>query len=108
MPKSHSEKVLRLIAERNDKGKGPLSAEDRLAILTQMRDDSLCWAFGCSSDKKASGSGAARELYDFACIGIDRVRPVAHAGENADNGLSIAGLDPTLILVNGTGERIEA
>jgi len=25
-----------------------------------------------------------------------------------DHGLSIAGLDPALILVNGTGERIEA
>lgn len=80
MAESHSEKVVRLIAERDGMGKGPLSAEDRLDILTQMRDDSLCWAFKCSSESKAGGSGAARELYEFASENITKLENEAHAG----------------------------
>jgi len=80
MAESHQEKVVRLIAERSGKGKGPLSADDRLAILTQMRDDSLCWAAQCASECKATGSGAARELYDFAHVNITQLENEAHAG----------------------------
>jgi len=94
------------MAERNGMGKGPLSAEDRLAILTQMRDDSLCWAYQCSSDNAAKGSGSAMDLYRFAC---EEIGNVALAGTmTADNALALAGFDPTLILVNGMGDRIEA
>ena len=80
MAESHNEKVVRLIADRNGAGKGPLSADDRLMILTQLRDDSLCWAAECATNQTAGGSGAARDLYDFACGNITSLENEAHAG----------------------------
>lgn len=68
------------MADRSGKGKGPLSAEDRLAILTQMRDDSLCWAAECSAEQKQSGVGSAMLLHDFACTNITKLENEAHAG----------------------------
>ncbi len=61
-------------------GKGPLSADDRMAILLQMRDDSLCWAATCAREKKGTGSGAAKDLYDFAHANITQLENEAHAG----------------------------
>jgi len=80
MAESHQEKVLRIIAERNGMGKSPLSASDRMDILLQMRDDSLCWAAECASERKMKGSGAAKDLYDFAAASIIQLENEAHAG----------------------------
>jgi len=80
MAESHQEKVLRIIAERNGLGKGPLSAEERLMILQQARDDSLCWVADCARTNKATGSGAAKDLHDFACENITKLENEAHAG----------------------------
>jgi len=68
------------MAARNGMGKGPLSASDRLDILLQMRDDSLCWAARCASDESSKGSGAARDLYDFSAASIIQLENEAHAG----------------------------
>jgi len=106
MAESHQEKVLRIIAERNGLGKGPLSDSDRLDILLQMRDDSLCWASECAMGNTSKGSESGMNLYRFAC---EEIGKVALTGTmTTENALALAGFDPTLVITNGMGERIEA
>ena len=95
------------MAERNGAGKGPLSPEDRLAILMQMRDDSLCWAAECAAEKSGKGSAAATLLYTFA---RDEIKDDAltDATTAAADIAAFPGFDPSIIVGNGMGDRIEA
>ena len=103
---SHYEKTLRIMAERNGMGKGPLSAEDRLVVLEQMRDNSLCWAYDCSEDRTAKGSASAMDLYNFA---RDEIKEHALVGATPESNPFVPeGFDFSRILTNGMGDRIEA
>ena len=98
----------RLDLERDRDGKPPLTPEERMAKLVRIRDGSLVHVEMCVATGAFKGSASATDMYIFAQNEIIRIGVDVSAGGLVSAGLSIAGLDPALILVNGTGERIEA
>ena len=79
-----------------------------MAKLVRIRDGSLVHVEMCVATGAFKGSASATDMYIFAQNEIIRIGVGVSAGGLVSAGLSIPGLDPALILVNGTGERIEA
>ncbi len=94
------------MAEHSDGARGPLSPEDRIAILEQMCDNSLFWAAECARDKKGKGHSSAIDLYNFARDEIKENALVSATPES--NPFVPEGFDFSRILTNGMGDRIEA
>ena len=103
---THQDRAARIIA--TCKGKGPLSTHERLDLLEHLYD-SLIFAWLENVQAGATqGSGAISYQLERARLEMVGLRANHGVIDATDHGLSIAGLDPALILVNGTGERIEA
>jgi len=97
----------RLDIERHRDGKPPLTPEERLAKLIRIRDGALICVEKCVATGVFKGSASATDMYVFA---RDEIKADTSAGarDAAADIAAFPGFDPSLIVGNGTGDRIEA
>ena len=94
--------------ERDRAGKDALTKSERLTMLDEIYDGLLfSWRQNVTLGF-SKGSSAISYQLERARLEMDGLNARHGVIDATDHGLSIAGLDPALILVNGTGERIEA
>lgn len=94
--------------QRDRTGKEPLSKEARISLLSEIYDGLLfSWRQNVIMGS-AKGCGAIVLQLQGARMEMTEMQRSYGSAAEAANILAILGFDPSLVITNGTGERIEA